>query len=376
MNNVPWTPIGFIYNEAPTGGAIDDVAFKGVFDGDGHTVSNVKITRESAYVSSARKSLGFFGGIGGNGILRNLGLENVTIDLTDSYKNQITGIGCLAGIVYTGVKSNTSMERESVLVENCFATDSKITIKNNHANNGTGDLSYGGIAPVVGDMKEYTGTVQNCFSRNFEVDSSGKTADDGFYVAGLIGRVNSSYIEVYNCYSDGVKSTVGSDSCSEPNGSAALCYGWKISDKCSNLYTTNSTLNVGKGGTKVVTDTELKAMTSDCTALASVFDTSKYGLNGGYPIIKSLKIFDYDVRDGNAVLSAKGTFTNEKLILALYNKDTGRYVNSVVANPSEGALSATMDLSKIKTGEYTVKGFLWTADNAPLENVYENTLTK
>jgi len=56
-----WTPIGTNTNR-----------FEGVFDGDGHTISNLRITSGG--------NRGLFGYIGLNGTVRNVALENVGIN--------------------------------------------------------------------------------------------------------------------------------------------------------------------------------------------------------------------------------------------------------------------------------------------------------
>lgn len=119
-----WTPIGY-YNKT------DELAvsFRGVFDGDGHTVSNFKITEDTtAY-------LGFFGLTSGAEI-KDLNLDNVSIVL-DSESTQKIYAGILVGRFLTnenGLKGN---------IENCKVTGSEINVSSD------GSVYGGGIAGTI-----------------------------------------------------------------------------------------------------------------------------------------------------------------------------------------------------------------------------------
>lgn len=119
-----WTPIGYYNN-------IDEykVSFRGVFDGDGHTVSNFKITEDTtAY-------LGLFGLATGAEIL-NVTVENATIDF-DSDSIQKTYAGILVGRFITngnGLKGR---------IENCKVAGSEINVSTD------GSIYGGGIAGSI-----------------------------------------------------------------------------------------------------------------------------------------------------------------------------------------------------------------------------------
>lgn len=69
-------------------------SFNGVFEADGHVISNVNVVGEIV-LSSNTYGTGFFGKIGQNGAVRNLKLENVNVILSESAKS--TFIGLLTG---------------------------------------------------------------------------------------------------------------------------------------------------------------------------------------------------------------------------------------------------------------------------------------
>lgn len=71
-----WTPIGSM--------TVDHGSFKGVFDGDGHTISNLN-------VECAGQGLGLFAYTTGNAVIKNLTLNNVTVKSTDN-SNYVGGV--------------------------------------------------------------------------------------------------------------------------------------------------------------------------------------------------------------------------------------------------------------------------------------------
>lgn len=77
-----WTPIFGIKN---------DYVFTGVFDGDGHTISNIKIVNLDDQGKAKYETVGLFATISKTAVVKNLKLENVDIDYAD-YAGAIAGI--------------------------------------------------------------------------------------------------------------------------------------------------------------------------------------------------------------------------------------------------------------------------------------------
>ena len=127
-----WVPIGH-YTEAKK----DGVSFCGVFDGDGHTVSNFKITDED----SCSYYIGLFGFVSG-GTIKNVNVDSVTIDV-DIATSQSIFIGGLAGRIVTRVPDSLSS------ITHCNV--SNLSIKANDL----GSVYAGGISGSVvsGDYK-------------------------------------------------------------------------------------------------------------------------------------------------------------------------------------------------------------------------------
>ncbi|MBN1763696.1 MAG: hypothetical protein JW860_00415 [Sedimentisphaerales bacterium] len=181
--------------------------FIGVFDGNGHTISNLTITN-SSYA-------GLFGFVGSGGQILNLGVENVKIGggryvgglagynyygtITDCYATGSVGGGEAAGGLVGGNNCGT--------VTGCHATGSV-----------SGGYGIGGLVAVNTD-----GMINICYATNM-VYASG-------WAGGLVGRYLGG--TVTNCYATGSvdgESLYGSDRLVGRDG-----FG-----KITNCYTTSS----------------------------------------------------------------------------------------------------------------------------------------
>lgn len=136
-----WNPIG------------DSHPFKGIFDGNGHTVSDL-------YINSSGYNLGLFGQVAGAEI------KNVTVqgNVTGFYdeENSLSGqyVGLVLGVGTSGVK-----------LENCESRGSV-----------TGYKYVGGI---VGQVPSSGGTITMCTNRATVKNYSGQS---GKYFGGIVGR--------------------------------------------------------------------------------------------------------------------------------------------------------------------------------------------
>jgi len=139
-----WTPIGNTYEQP----------FKGIFDGNGKTITELYINQ------SGQSHVGLFGSIS-RGTVKNLALQNVSI-------KGLQSVGGVTGSVYEGG-----------MVQGCFVS---------------GIMSGADyIGGVVGHV--HASTVQNCYS----AVSLTSTSTNGS--GGVIGRINFGTVK--NCYSIG-----------------------------------------------------------------------------------------------------------------------------------------------------------------------------
>ena len=169
LGGIAWTPIG----------TYDD-PFAGVFDGNGHTVSNFTITADETY---GQTSAGFISAIS-KGTVKNLRIANATI--TTSYS-------CNVGGIVGALKQN-----DAGLVSGCV-TASDVKVIANGAHNG--DLKLGGIVGWSGHTVEYcenNATVTNEQSLKFASD--GNHGSNKAYAGGIVGGAVGL---VKNCVNNG-----------------------------------------------------------------------------------------------------------------------------------------------------------------------------
>ncbi len=176
LEGINWNPIG-----SRSG---DHSAFKGVFDGGEHTISNL-------YVEQAGEGLGLFANTNGNAVIKNLNIHNVTLKSTDNssylgsvvgnaYANtyienvhvtgkiDISGRGYLGGIAGHGyvVMDNVSVVGEGTIYSTfwCvggilgYAGEGTTNIMNARVEGITITSAAGGLGAIVGMASDNKGT--------------------------------------------------------------------------------------------------------------------------------------------------------------------------------------------------------------------------
>jgi len=131
-------------------------SFTGVFDGNGHTISNLTITGKSY--------LGVFGKSGSEARISNLGLEEVEVNGSGS---------CVGGLVGWNVDLGS--------ISNCYSTGTV-----------AGDWSVGGLVGLNGGFVMKAGSITHCYSTG--------TVNGRDIVGGLVGGNEGS---ITHCYSTG-----------------------------------------------------------------------------------------------------------------------------------------------------------------------------
>lgn len=177
LSGQEWTPIGTKRNP-----------FRGVFDGQGHTITGLTIT------GAQEACVGLFGNVYGDSPERKAQIRNVIIK-DAQVTAMVEGVGSLAGYynIYTDPMENCAMIGGSVRgknyvgglvgagtsITNCYATGSVV-----------------GTEEAVGGLMGYTvsGTVTNCYATG---SVSGQTCVGG--ITGIL--LNNSTIA--NCYATG-----------------------------------------------------------------------------------------------------------------------------------------------------------------------------
>jgi len=180
LSTVPkWTPIGIVQI---SDGADTTYAFKGRYDGNGHTINN--------FTNVPNDELqGLFGWVGESAVVKNVGVVNCAI-IGDS------GIGGLV-IINEGT------------IQNCYVTG-RVSVNTPYTHNGGGGVlvpttGYGG--GVVGINQ---GTVQNCYTTS-NVSGYSATDHSSIYLGGVVG---ANIGTVQNCYATG---NISSSNEEDPN---------------------------------------------------------------------------------------------------------------------------------------------------------------
>jgi hypothetical protein len=152
-------------------------AFSGVFDGDGHTISHLRILGQSDY-------LGLFGLLEFGGEIKDLGVANVEITASGGY------VGGLVG-------GNGSWESYGGTVTQCYSSGSVSGTGSvgglvGYNSGGSISSSYStgvvrGDEAVGGLVGSHGGILTNCYS-------TGAVSGTGDYVGGLVGCGSTSYV--------------------------------------------------------------------------------------------------------------------------------------------------------------------------------------
>ena len=188
-NGEGWITIGKDY----------DYPFKGVFDGNSYKIKNLYINNNSGIIFA-----GLFGYIY-NGSVKNLGVENININININPANNSSYVGGLVGQsnnnssilnCYTTGKINSSANNlfytggivgynNNSSISNCY---SSCAIKSSTKSNAF--VNAGGIAGI----NEEDGTISYCYSTGSIYASS-----DSFAFAGGIAGTNESYASISYC---------------------------------------------------------------------------------------------------------------------------------------------------------------------------------
>ena len=193
LAGINWNPIGSMSG--------DHASFKGVFDGDGHTISNLN-------VEQAGNGLGLFAYTSGNAVIKNLNLVNVTVKSTNNsnYVGGVVGnayastkienvhvsgnvlisgrgyIGGIAGHGYVVMDNVSVVANEGGLITSTFwcaggvlgyAGEGTTNIMNAHVEGLTITSAAGGLGAIVGMAEDNEGTQpisgSNLSAKNVEI---------------------------------------------------------------------------------------------------------------------------------------------------------------------------------------------------------------
>lgn len=202
INNGNWNPIGWYQNAAQLSGNVSN-SFKGTFDGDGHTISGLKIVN----ISKNLQNVGLFGVLDG-AVVKNLVIEDARVygyNHVGILAGQIKGESVITDVTVEGTAAaNTSSGGYASdaavggLAGKIFGSSSgsRATIENVTATVNTVNLGAtsktGGIA----------GEVSNAYIVDTSVSATGNNILGRYYVGGIVGAMSSG-TSLYNVSVDG-----------------------------------------------------------------------------------------------------------------------------------------------------------------------------
>lgn len=271
LSGEEWTPIGkpSKYNDGNSWG------FQGIFDGNGHTISNVRISSFSVSVNGNDnvQYAGFFGCTNG-ATIKNLTLQNVTVSGTYS-KNGANDRDLMVGaLVGLAVRTNIS---------GCNVINA--TIQDSYAGEHSDSNNYA-IGGLVGDFyMESTNSsksISNCSVVNAKIQASAQFSETytgaQAFTGGIVGRLRErdsalNKANVVNCIFDG-----------EVRGSGFV----------------GPIVGGARSGEAALTAADISKEAADFSA-SSYYSGTSGGLNGGVP--------NASYNSGDGVWDAGGNYT-------------------------------------------------------------------
>lgn len=170
LNDKAWTPIGVGYSNS----------FKGNFDGNNHTISNLYIPKEAEVYNAGLFGYYYFTS---NVTIKNLGITVGQLGITGK-----ENVGGLAGY-FEGSYGLT------LTIKNCFVTGSLI---DSYSNGGTSSCASGMIGCITGPP--YTINITNCYTCINTVTARIDNEYQPAYAGGIIGSTGGT-LNLSNCFS-------------------------------------------------------------------------------------------------------------------------------------------------------------------------------
>lgn len=181
-----WIPIGnHIYHES-------DALFKGIFDGNGFTVSGIKISYKDPLFGNKRHVFGLFGQL--EGTVKNLTVSNSSIQAAGDSSNSV---GSIAAKLYNGSILNCSTT-DTVTVSGAYETGGICANMNDDSvitgcRNAAAVTSTGTVGTAGGIVSFGSGKIADCINSGTVVAEQGEAA----------GIAVSAYSGITNCENTG-----------------------------------------------------------------------------------------------------------------------------------------------------------------------------
>ena len=250
--------------------------FKGIFDGDNHTI-------EKLYISTTNKSKGLFGVID-NATIKNLIITNSSIQ-GSYYIGTIAAVLKSSTIENVHITSSVTVTATTPNDQGCYVggiagqTLEMSTITNSSNNASViGNGNY-----VAGITGVFSGTIDQCYNGGLITNAK----EDGGFTGGIIG-INYGDTTISNSYNKGdvignslFGGIVGGHHSTQGNVNITNCY------NTGNVGNENNTSEIISSAYEKVTITNCYTKTDEITAtnLGEAYVEDEDVINNGYPIL-------------------------------------------------------------------------------------------
>ncbi len=277
-----WTPIGtrtFDYATVKDG---DIKAFSGIFEGNGHTISNLKITDANVALleTGGKRQVGFIASLGANGAIKNVTFVNPVINIEQDHygekqKDIQLGVAIGSSAQATAVIDNVDVSGLSWKADassgggvagiaysfsNCNVTGT-VTVVDNSLLSDEAPMkrTFGG---VTGQVRGKADTEQefknNSFVGTITEDSDTKYA--GYLIGSTAIETKNSTIAITGCTSEGstgLNSDIGRELSASITRDASYVYGDVTG--LANTAESGETIKLGGRATDIITIDEAAA---------------------------------------------------------------------------------------------------------------------
>ncbi len=187
LGGAEWTPIGDY--------RFDANRFGGTFDGQGHTISNFKITKKTAKDDANKSSYGFFGNL--RGTVKNLTIDNATVNVPVKFAAVLVG-RMNSGTIDNCHVTNSSVTASDWTVGGLVAQLNDGTIKNSSVE-GTTVTGYAAVGAIAGvALNSGERTIENCSVKDCSIVQNGHFGGHYDLMFGsVLGAAYSGELTVY-----------------------------------------------------------------------------------------------------------------------------------------------------------------------------------
>lgn len=349
LNNEEWTPIGTNTN-----------SFKGIFNGNGKIVSNLKITK-GLENTAANNCVGFFGRTDSPAVIQNLTIENV--DITGSLY-----VGAIVGFGYTGKKIENCTVKGNITIDAWWyagvigGNGYMSLVDNCHVKGADGSYIKGNDGSYIGGIWGFRGEggqkITNCSVTNLAISGVDR-------VGGISGMAHYGN-EISNCKVEGVTVQATDPDATTVGLIAGACQGTESSPS---TFTNNTVENVtAKAGDTIVTGlygSNINNETPVTNHVAKVNGVTYESLQAAVDAGGEVTLLR-DVYLGQTVAVAEGSSVtldlNGKAVTVAYDESTGRslyainnYGTLVLKDSAETGSITARGIQNLENGNLTVE---------------------